>query len=113
MNIVFWCALIFIFMCIPPILLIAVFYLISKKFKFTFKIVGYVKFKDIEFFYENEHIQINLKLDNFQIFLIWLRCRIFFQGLLVNVVVNNKSLLYMKSRPVNKADFIETFGNYI
>ena len=110
MNLIFWSALIFLILTLPALILITAFYLISKKFYFGFKVVGYLKFKDLIFLYENESIQINLKLENFQIYLIWLRCRIFFKGLVLNIVVNNRTLLFIKLKPVNKAEFMDTFG---
>jgi hypothetical protein len=110
MNIIFWLALILIIICIPAILLILGFYYISTKFYFDFKVVGYLKFKNIKFLYENDKFQINLKINHFQIYLIWFRCRISFNGVVFNYNVKNESLSYLKSRPVNKADFVDTFG---
>jgi hypothetical protein len=113
MSIIFWLALVIMILSIPAIIFIIAFYLLSRKFHFDFKIEGYLKFKNIIFFYESDAIQINFRLDTFQIYLIWFRCRVFLKGLVFNAILSNRTLLYLKSRPVNKAEFMDTFGIFI
>lgn len=109
MSLVFNLAFIFILISLPPLLFIGFLYIASKKINLSFKIVGYLKFREIMILYDSDFLYLNIKLDQFQIYLIWLRIRIFIEGLTINAVIKNKSLSYIKSKPVNKADFVESF----
>ncbi len=110
MNILFWFSVIFITISIPALAVMMLLFIISKKYHLTYKTVGYLKFEDIFFYYQNDFFFFNLKVDYFQIYLIWLRFRIHFSGLLLNIKINSKALTYLKSKAINKADFAESYG---
>ena len=110
MNIIFWFSILFILISLPALLVMLVLYILSKKYCLTYKTVGYLNFKDINLFYENDFFFFNIKLDYFRIYLIWLRIRIHFGGILLNIKINSKALSYLKSKAINKAEFIDCFG---
>lgn len=110
MNIIFWFTIIFIIISIPALAVMLIMFITSKKYNLTYKTVGYLRFENIHFYYQNDFVFFNLKVDYFQIYLIWLRFRIHFSGLLLNIKINSKALTYLKSKAINKGDFAESFG---
>jgi len=111
MQLIFYLACFILLICLPSILITTLLYFISKKFNFQYTTTGFLKYEKIMFYYDSEYFFLNLKLDCFHIYLIWLRVRVLFRGIIVTYVIKTKSLSFIKAKAVNKADFVETYGN--
>lgn len=109
MNIIFWFAIIFIFLCLPPIIVSIVLLMLSKKFNISYKTVGYLKYTNILFILDNNDFFVNVKIDLIQIYLIWFRCRILFRGWKINILLKDSKVLLSKKGKISKIDYLQTY----
>ena len=89
LNYIFLISFIFIVITLPFLLIFFVFYILSSKFKFTFKINGFYKISNILFEYHNELIKIQLKIEKIELILIWLRLRLLISGIDCQIEIEN------------------------
>lgn len=54
--------------------------------------IGYLKFKDILFIYENDDFILKIQIDYFKIYLVWLRIRFYIRNLNIDFEVISKRL---------------------
>src|SRR5690348_15965957 len=105
-----WLASLLLILCLPPVLLSVALFFVSKYLKFSYRTAGYLKLRDIALVIENENFLINLRLDLFQIYLIWFRCRILLRGLQVKFLVKSRTFPSPKKQNINKQAYYDTFG---
>jgi hypothetical protein len=108
MAFITWLAILFIIICIPPILLILFIYYLSGNYNFTFKVTGYLKFKDIHLTLETENMHLDVHVDIFQIYIIWLRLRVYIKGVKCTYKLKGKDLPFLR-KDISKSDFIDMF----
>jgi hypothetical protein len=101
-----------VILSIPAVLLILVFYFISGKYSFTFKVTGYLSFRDLRFILDTDQFHMELHIDAFKIYLIWLRVRVYLQGVKCTFKYKNKDVNFLK-KEMSKSDFIDMFGKLI
>ena len=75
----------------------------------TYQMKGFFTFADINFCVDNEYFFFSFHADFFQIYLIWLRIRVRFYGLKTNFVIKNDKSILIKTKPINKYEFSESF----
>jgi hypothetical protein len=86
------------------------FLFLSKKFELSYQVGGYMKFKNIRLIIDNEYFFIKLHINVFQIYIIWLKFRIYFQGINLAYLIKNKDTSSLKSN-MSKHEFIDAYGN--
>jgi hypothetical protein len=68
-----------------------------------------MSFRDLHFSLDTEQFYIEIHLDTFKIYLIWLRVRIYLHDLKCTVKLKNKEVQFLK-KEMSKSDFIDMFG---
>lgn len=108
----FYLSLLIFIVFLPPFLISVALLFLSKRHNISYRMVGYLKFKDILIVFENEKFKVSLRLDLFQIYLIWLRCRILFKGFDVKFMLKKNYLFEKVSKqPRSKSKYFENYGN--
>jgi hypothetical protein len=102
MNLTLYIIWFLVFLSIPFIILIIGLYILSKKFKFTYKITGIFEISQIVFEIENDLFKLQFLIDKFKIRLVWLRIRFLFEGVKSVVEINDSILKYRKKSNFNK-----------
>lgn len=109
MNLFTWLSLCIVFLTIPHIIISIAFLFISKRFDFSYQTSGYLKFKNIRLIIDNEYFFINLHINVFQIYIIWLKFRIFLSGIELAYLIKCKDTSALKSN-MSKHEFIDSYG---
>ena len=104
MQICFWLPILFLIISLPSIIIYLTLLILSKTLlkTLTFKKLGYLKYKDINFYVDNNYFFLRIHIDYFRIYLIWLRLRINPIGVKVSFNLKNKLSSLLKSNKLNK-----------
>ena len=92
MNYLFIIELVIFIVLLPGVLLMMILRYLSMKFRLNYKMIGYLKFRDILFVLENEDYILKIQIDYFKIYLVWLRIRFYFRNLNVDFELTNKNI---------------------
>jgi hypothetical protein len=107
MNYLFIIATLVFFFLFPGVIFILALRFLRKRFKLNYKIIGFLKLKDIIFIYENEEFFMKIQIDYFKVYLVWLRIRFYFRNLNIdyelksNKINNIPDLIYLEGKKKN------------
>ena len=104
MQFIFLISLIVLLISLPSVIIYILLIILSKTIlkTLTFKQIGYLKYKDINFYIDNNFFFLGVHIDYFRIYLIWLRFRINPNGLKVTFTLKNHLSSSIKSSNINK-----------
>ena len=111
MQIIFLIAFFIILLCSPALLIYLASYILSKYFttNFSLEYCGFLKFKNINFYFDNDSFFFYIHIDYFHIYLLWLKFRINIKGFKSTLTLKTKFSSLVKTKPINKYDFVDSF----
>ena len=104
MQICFLLAIFFLIISLPSIIIYLTLLILSRTLlkTLTFKKIGYLKYKNINFYIDNKFFFLRIHIDYFRIYLIWLRFRINPIGIKISFNLKNNLSSLLKSNRLNK-----------
>ena len=101
--------LILFLIIIPPIAVAILLFYLSNKYKLSYNIYGYLKYRNIVFNFEDSKHKIEIFVGNFQVYFIWFRIRFFIRNINVNITLKNKKIPkeYLENNKRNKDDGVD------
>ena len=111
MQIIFIIASFIILLSSPALLIYIALYILSKYFSTSLSLeyCGFLKFKNINFYFDCENFFIYIHIDYFHIYLLWLKFRINIKGFKSTLTLKTNFSTLVKTKPINKYDFVDSF----
>ena len=111
MQIIFILATFIILLSSPALLIYLALYILSKYFTTTLSLeyCGFLKFKNINFYYDCDSFFIYIHIDYFHIHLLWLKFRINIKGFKSTLTLKTQFSSLVRTKPINKYDFADSF----
>ena len=111
MQMIFIIASFIILLSSPALLIYIALYILSKYFSTSLSLeyCGFLKFKNINFYFDCENFFIYIHIDYFHIYLLWLKFRINIKGFKSTLTLKTKFSSLVKTKPINKYDFADSF----
>ena len=111
MQIIFIIAFFIILLSSPALLIYIALYILSKYFTTTLSLeyCGFLKFKNINFYFDSDSFFFYIHIDYFHIYLLWLKFRINIKGFKSTLTLKTKFSSLVRTKPINKYDFADSF----
>ena len=111
MQIIFIIASFIILLSSPALLIYLALYILSKYFTTTLSLeyCGFLKFKNINFYFDSDSFFFYIHIDYFHIYLLWLKFRINIKGFKSTLTLKTKFSSLVRTKPINKYDFADSF----
>ena len=111
MHIIFIIAIFIIIICSPALLIYLGLFILSKYFTTTFSLeyCGFLKFKNINFYFDCDSFFFYIHIDYFHIYLLWLKFRINIKGFKSTLTLKTNFSSLVKTKPINQYDFADSF----
>ena len=111
MKIIFIIAFFAILLSLPALLIYLALYILSKLYKtnLSLEYCGFLKFKNINFYYDTDSFFFYIHIDYFHIYLLWIKFRINIKGFKSTLTLKTKFSTLVKTKPINKYDFSDSF----
>ncbi len=111
MQLIFIFATFIILLSSPALLIYLALYILSKYFTTTLSLeyCGFLKFKNINFYYDCDSYFIYIHIDYFHIHLLCLKFRINIKGFKSTLTLKTRFSSLVKTKPINKYDFADSF----
>ena len=111
MKIIFIIATFIILLSSPALLIYLALYILSKYFTttLTLEYCGFLKFKNINFYFDCDSFFFYIHIDYFHIYLLWLKFRMNIKGFKSTLTLKTRFSSLVKAKPINEYDFADSF----